>query len=329
MNGEKPHVLILEDDDDLRELLLFTLEDQNYAVKGVPGAVAALNVLRHWPCQLVVSDVRLGGLDGLSCLKAIKERYPKIKRVVMTGYGGDDSPMRALKGEVDDYLYKPFDMETFQRVIARTVWSDRERAVYVELLQTVWTRCCVIWKQIYSPWRNRRLASVVEHREKCFRDFFLGVRSGGLSFGGALLTWDNLEGLEAALEQMASGKIEAHKLEDGYSYLSNFIASNVDKPRFYTAHKRPVNAVPRQLFTGFFQRLREGLVSLEQVLLAPQLRLHCTEMRGDERLLFDVIWGDKSEENTPWAKVRRSLEMGEGLSIGLGSQTFANGDRPS
>ncbi len=312
MAGER--VLILEDDDDLRDLLIFTLEDEGYAVRGCRSAIVALRLLASWDCQLVVTDIRLGGLDGLSCLRLIKEKRPQMKSIVITGYADMDCPARALEVAVDDYLYKPFEVADFQSAIRRTLRGEEERAAYLRLFDKVAGGCRWCWELARRSIDDRRWRSLQGYRDKCFRDFFVGVRSGGLSLGGALLAWDELERIEAASETARESGIAVNKLADGYRCVSDFIHSNLNTPRIMIGISRDKGAISREAFLLLFQRLRSGELSLEQLRLAPELRRHGEALQSPQsRTLFERIWGRREERPTPWAQARISLEKGTGI----------------
>ena len=325
-SGDK-RVLIVEDDSDLRELLLFTLEDEGYTARGAGGAIAAIKLLESWPCHLVVSDVRLGGLDGLSCLKVMKERHPQLKTVVMTGYAGNDSPSRALDIAVDDYLYKPFDLETFQRVIHRVVFRAEERAFHAKMLSKILGGCHSIWNKLYQPWVQKRLAQVAQLRERCFGDFFVGVRSGGLSFNGALLAWDRMEELEDGLGLLDAGKIKSAQLEEGYRYVIQFIAGCLHSGQQCAVGRRRREAVGREDFKRFLLRLRRGTIAPEQLPVAMRLRRCGTALSGEERELFDSTWGAEVESLTPWALAQKNLESGAGVWGNLRAHFSPSGSR--
>ena len=60
--------------------------------------------------DLVITDVRMSGVDGVDGFVLPKEKLPELRCIVMTGYADDEVPVRAIKIEVDDYLYKPFQV---------------------------------------------------------------------------------------------------------------------------------------------------------------------------------------------------------------------------
>ncbi len=136
------NILILEDDPNLLELLAETFEDVGYRVQAASGPEQAIDIFKKQKIDLVLSDIRMAGCtDGLGVLMALKSARPNLKCVVMTGFASDDSPVRAMQIEVDDYIYKPFRLPAMLEVIKRVLESDRRSNSYLgqltKLLSTV------------------------------------------------------------------------------------------------------------------------------------------------------------------------------------------------
>lgn len=109
-------VLVIEDDDAFRKTLVRTLERENYEVEGVADGLKAIELADKKKFDIIVSDVRLkGAIDGIETVRRIKEANPSamFRIIIMTGYSGEEAPVRAIKVGVDDYIYKPFKMESF------------------------------------------------------------------------------------------------------------------------------------------------------------------------------------------------------------------------
>jgi two-component SAPR family response regulator len=139
---ETIRILLIEDDDGLRNTLVELLEEKGYWVRGVPSSEKAITLAHETTFDLVVTDIRTEGpQDGLSALAQVKEQQPEVASVVITGYSTEDYALRAVKLRVEDYLKKPFQLSDFlQRVdlIARRKIrlrrEARERAAVRETL---------------------------------------------------------------------------------------------------------------------------------------------------------------------------------------------------
>ena len=104
-------VLIVEDDPSLRRILSYHLERQEHTVVQASDGRVALECLSAEPFDLVVTDVRMAGMDGIELLKAIREKDPDLPVVVMTAYGTIQDAVEAMRLGAADYLTKPIERE--------------------------------------------------------------------------------------------------------------------------------------------------------------------------------------------------------------------------
>ncbi|HSH00372.1 MAG TPA: response regulator, partial [candidate division Zixibacteria bacterium] len=102
------HRLLLVDDDSLvLEFLEETLRDQGYELKTAHSAESALAALKAERFNLVLSDIRMGGMDGITLLSKIKEERPEVTVVMMTAFGTVDTAVLAMKLGAFDFIMKP------------------------------------------------------------------------------------------------------------------------------------------------------------------------------------------------------------------------------
>jgi two-component system, response regulator FlrC len=105
------HILVVEDDRELREALSMTLELAGHDVTGVGDGHAALVALADTRFDLVVSDVQMRPMDGHTLLKELKSREHTQPVLLMTAYGTIPNAVQAMRDGAADYLVKPFDAE--------------------------------------------------------------------------------------------------------------------------------------------------------------------------------------------------------------------------
>lgn len=120
----KQTILVVEDDAGLREALQDTLMLANYQVQAVDSAESALMLLKKQSFQLVVSDVQLGGVSGLTLLKTLREQYPQIPVLIMTAYATVQAAVEAIRLGAIDYLAKPFAPEVLINTVSRYVSAE-------------------------------------------------------------------------------------------------------------------------------------------------------------------------------------------------------------
>lgn len=114
-------VLVVEDDAGLREALIDTLTLENYECIEADSGESALLLLKNQAVDIVVSDVQMGGMSGLSLLKNIKNLYPKLAVLLMTAYGTIDDAVQAMKEGASNYIAKPFSPEVLLNMVSQYI----------------------------------------------------------------------------------------------------------------------------------------------------------------------------------------------------------------
>ena len=112
-------LLVVEDDAGLREALVDTLLLAGYKCSEVDSGESALILLNTQSFDLVISDIQMGGMSGLSLLKSIKAKYPLLPVLLMTAYAKIDDAVSAIRDGAIDYLAKPFSPEVLLNQVSR------------------------------------------------------------------------------------------------------------------------------------------------------------------------------------------------------------------
>jgi len=133
-------VLIVDDEEQMRELLAKVLEKNGYQVTTAGDGGQALTLLEKEPMDLVVTDVRMPGLDGMEALKAIKELNPEIVVIIMTAFGSIDQAVQAVKEGAYDYINKPFKIDEMLLTIKKALEERRLRHEVTALRHELHTR---------------------------------------------------------------------------------------------------------------------------------------------------------------------------------------------
>ncbi|GHE80889.1 sigma-54-dependent transcriptional regulator [Thalassotalea profundi] len=115
MNQSK--ILVVEDDAGLREALIDTLAIAGYHCIEAESGEEALLLLKNHQIDLIVSDVQMGGMSGLSLLKSIKNTNAQIPVLIMTAYGTIDDAVQAMKDGACNYMAKPFAPEVLLNMV--------------------------------------------------------------------------------------------------------------------------------------------------------------------------------------------------------------------
>ncbi len=118
-------LLIVEDDPAILELLEEELADAGYPTLTATSAEQALATLSHSDVALVISDVRLPGIDGMQLLERLRHEESTVGFIVITAFGTIDQAVEALKQGADDFLTKPLDLEGLREAVYRVLESRR------------------------------------------------------------------------------------------------------------------------------------------------------------------------------------------------------------
>ena len=121
------HLLLVEDDSGLRELLQEELEAEGYQVTACASAEDALIPLQQAEIDLLISDLRLPGADGLSLLPPAQALSPAPAVLIITAFGSVQQAVNALQNGADDFLTKPLEIDHFLLTVKRLLENRRLR----------------------------------------------------------------------------------------------------------------------------------------------------------------------------------------------------------
>jgi two-component system response regulator AtoC len=126
----KPVVLVVDDDKNTRDGLQRALQ-HHYEVKAVESADAALELLAGGlQADVMLSDLRMPGMDGLGLLRRVMAQYPRTVCILLTAYGSVETAVDAMKQGAYDFLTKPINLDHLDLLVARAIKSrDLEKKV--------------------------------------------------------------------------------------------------------------------------------------------------------------------------------------------------------
>ena len=292
-------ILVLEDDDNLRQLLVDSLEDAGYDPSGAANAATAIAMFQAQPFDLLLTDVRMAGaLDGLGALEAIKRLAPATRSIIMTGYADPHAPLKAMELQADDYLLKgdaSFGVAELLRAVSRALASEaRQRSQR----RGLWQRLLGI-----AHWPRQWLMAAgrpqLEHeRTRCLNDLYLALRTAHLPPDQAYAAWAHVEALEDRYRQLDSPDL-LEALTDEYRRVQQHMLQIdvLDPPT-----RLPV--VSRARFAQLCKVVREGRCTPLEFQLAALLALDGDAARASARnfQLGCQLWGPSPQ---PLAEVSR------------------------
>lgn len=133
----QPAVLLADDENIARQNLEHVLGKEGYAVTGVASGEQALTALAEREYDLVLTDLRMPGVDGLTVLAEAKRLHPETEVVVMTGYASVTTAVEAMRKGACHYLTKPFDLTEVRAVAAEALEKRRLRLEVARLTRQV------------------------------------------------------------------------------------------------------------------------------------------------------------------------------------------------
>src|SRR3990167_4766093 len=117
MTDTKRHLLLVDDEDALRSVVAERLSDQGFEVVQASSGEAALQALDGFAFDVIVSDLRLPGVNGRHVIDAALTRYPGIVAIAMTGYGTVKDAVDLIKLGAADFIAKPFQFDELMHVL--------------------------------------------------------------------------------------------------------------------------------------------------------------------------------------------------------------------
>ena len=117
----KPVILIIDDDTSLRRVLEYNLQEAGYAVATASSGEEGLQRFEETSPALVITDMKMPGMDGMQVLKAVKERSPETLVIMITAFGTVDIAVEAMKAGAYDYITKPFNRDELRLTVAKAL----------------------------------------------------------------------------------------------------------------------------------------------------------------------------------------------------------------
>jgi len=122
---KKGHLLIVEDEASLREITAERLSEHGYLVTQADTGETACSLLADFAFDIVITDLRLPGMDGMAVIEKARELYSEIIAVVVTGYGTVPDAVAAIKRGASDFVTKPFQFDHLLHILASTLEQRR------------------------------------------------------------------------------------------------------------------------------------------------------------------------------------------------------------
>jgi DNA-binding NtrC family response regulator len=120
-----PHLLFIDDEATLRGLMAERLTERGFEVVEADSGERALELLDQFAFDIVITDLRLPGIDGSRVIEAARDRYPGIVAIVITGFGTVKDAVDAIKRGASDFIAKPFQFDELMHVLQKAMEQRR------------------------------------------------------------------------------------------------------------------------------------------------------------------------------------------------------------
>ncbi len=154
---EKWRVLLIDDEEGIRRVMTIALEDAGFEVAAAESGGRGLALCGEFGPQIVITDIRMPGMDGIEVLKAVKGRYPRTEVIVVTAFGEMELAISALQHDASDFITKPLDDNALSVALRRAQerWRIREQVRdYTSFLEQGWAETTQELMETFAFQRN-------------------------------------------------------------------------------------------------------------------------------------------------------------------------------
>ena len=131
-------ILLVDDEPDIRDVLSLSLADMGYHVYEAENGDEALRIFKDKQPSMVMTDIKMPGMDGIELLKKIKHENPETEVIMITGHGDMDLAIRSLKCEATDFITKPINVDALELALQRVrerIFTRQKLQEYTENLE--------------------------------------------------------------------------------------------------------------------------------------------------------------------------------------------------
>ena len=116
-------IMVIDDENIVGKMIKAVLEQDGYMVETFLNATPALSRLKEERFDVVITDLKMKGLDGMDVLRTVKTESPDTKVIMITAFASLDAAIEAMRGKVDDFFPKPLKIKDLKACIERLLTS--------------------------------------------------------------------------------------------------------------------------------------------------------------------------------------------------------------
>jgi len=124
--NERHKIMVIDDEKIVGDMAKMTLEEEGYAVETFLNAEPALERLKEERFDVVVTDYKMKGIDGMEVLRTVKKFYPETVVIMITAFANLDAAIEALRSDVHDFFPKPVKIKELKASIQRALSKKKD-----------------------------------------------------------------------------------------------------------------------------------------------------------------------------------------------------------
>lgn len=275
----KHSILLVDDEAGIRKVLGISLSDRGYQVYTAGDAQQALDAFEKNSPTMVLTDIKMPGMDGIDLLKALKQRSPDTEVIMLTGHGDLGLAIKSLKHEANDFITKPIDEEildvALKRATERITMRAQLRAYTENLEQLVEEKS----SRLVQAERLAAMGETVAGLAHAIKNIAGGLRGGAFVVEQGL-SLDNARYLQQGWQMVKGnvGRIQQLSLD----------LLNIAKPGVSEFQSVDPNIPLQEVYQLMLSQAEQLGIQLK---LSTQKNLGCVEMdpEGIHRCLLNLV----------------------------------------
>ena len=268
------HILVVDDELSMRELLEFMLKREGYKVTTAEGGRSALRLLEKEDFNLLLCDIRLGDISGLDVLRAAKNRNPNIVVIMISAFATTENAVEAMNNGAYDYLPKPFDTDELKETIAKAL-DLKTLAHEKEILDSELKKTMHFNKIVGNSPRMLHIYNMVRQVAKTRTNVLISGESGTGKELIAMAIHEQSERRDAPFVPINCGSIPETLLESELF-----------------GHKKGSFTGATQDKKGLFEMANKGTIFLDEIgELTPQIQVKL--LRAVQERAFKAVGGNE------------------------------------
>ncbi len=118
-------ILFVDDEPKICQLIKELFKQEGYQIDTSLSGIEALEMMKEYNYQMLITDLKMPGIDGLELIRRAKREQPEISTIMVTGYATIETVVQSLKHGVDDYITKPFNIFEMKKAVKRSLYSHQ------------------------------------------------------------------------------------------------------------------------------------------------------------------------------------------------------------